>query len=43
MQSPCKTCKRVKDPYNCENKDYKFWRAWFLSEWDKIRARLLHK
>ncbi len=37
-KSPCVGCNRVKDPKNCENKNCKPWRAWFLGRWDKING-----
>ena len=40
-QSPCLTCKRVKDPRNCENKSCKLWRDWFLDRWQEMRCRVL--
>lgn len=36
--SPCLYCSRVKDPENCENKNCKAWKKWFLSRWDLIRG-----
>ena len=43
MQSPCKTCTRVKDPTNCENKTCLPWRKWFLRKWAELQARYLYK
>ena len=34
--SPCKTCTRVCNPDGCENKNCKFWKAWFLGRWRNI-------
>lgn len=34
--SPCLSCRRVKDPANCENKLCKPWRQWFLARWEMI-------
>ena len=34
--SPCENCYRVLDPYSCENKHCKVWKAWFLSRWAAI-------
>jgi len=34
--SPCLSCRRVKDPENCENKQCKPWRDWFLARWALI-------
>lgn len=34
--SPCRTCVRVRDPENCENKRCNEWRRWFLRRWDLI-------
>ncbi|MBQ8909714.1 MAG: hypothetical protein IJY91_01585 [Oscillospiraceae bacterium] len=36
--SPCKTCTRVKDPGNCENKCCGVWRNWFLRQWKLING-----
>ena len=30
---PCKTCKRVKDPRGCENKNCNDWCEWLLEKW----------
>ena len=35
-QSPCKSCTRVKDPLNCENKNCATWREWFSARWKLI-------
>ena len=32
-QSPCKTCTRVKLPYNCEMKGCGAWRQWIKAKW----------
>lgn len=36
--SPCKTCTRVSDPADCENKQCKLWSQWFLSRWEQIHG-----
>ena len=36
-ESPCVNCQRVKDPRQCENKDCKMWRTWFVARWDYVR------
>lgn len=36
-ESPCKTCTRVKDPKNCENKICRDWQIWFLDRWESLR------
>ncbi len=41
LPPPCRTCYQVKDPVACENKECKRWRAWFVTQWDKSRQRLL--
>lgn len=40
--SPCLHCTRVKDAQNCENKNCKPWRQWFLERWEYTR-RLYRK
>lgn len=37
--SPCMHCTRVKDPRECENKDCKVWRDWFIGRWDDLRRQ----
>ena len=37
---PCRGCKRVRDPVNCENKACKDWKAWFISRWEAMRASI---
>ena len=37
-QSPCKRCRRVSDPAECDNKQCGFWRKWFLHRWSQIHA-----
>lgn len=37
-QSPCATCTRVKDPSDCENKNCKVWKEWFLRRWKEIHG-----
>ena len=34
--SPCRSCSRVRDPENCENKGCKVWREWFMKRWELI-------
>lgn len=36
-KSPCLTCTRVKNPGDCENKNCRVWREWFLTSWDSVR------
>ena len=36
-ESPCLTCVRVEDPANCENKNCKVWREWFLKKWIELQ------
>ena len=36
--SPCKECTRVANPDACENKNCKYWKAWFLRRWSGIYA-----
>ena len=36
--SPCLGCTRVADPRNCENKNCKPWRQWFLDRWALIHG-----
>lgn len=36
--SPCLSCNRVADPFDCDNKNCKLWQKWFLTRWDMIRA-----
>lgn len=33
---PCDTCKRVRDPKDCENKQCKVWQQWFLDRWKEV-------
>ena len=40
MDSPCLTCKRVRDPQNCENKLCKEWRAWYIEKWEAMRSNV---
>ena len=35
-EKPCLTCKRVKDPANCENKSCQAWREWFVKKWGEL-------
>lgn len=37
-QSPCKSCTRVKDPYNCGQKTCEDWKAWFFGRWKLING-----
>ena len=37
-QSPCATCTRVKDTYNCGNIRCKVWREWYLKRQNLINA-----
>lgn len=39
-EHPCKSCTRVKDPENCENKSCKDWQQWFLDRWETMREYL---
>lgn len=34
--SPCVNCTRVVNPRDCENKNCKLWKAWFLRRWAAI-------
>ncbi len=34
---PCDTCKRVKDPVNCEYKNCEVWRQWWIKRWEETR------
>ena len=36
--SPCVTCRRVKEPSDCENKNCQVWRQWFIGRWDQLRS-----
>lgn len=36
--SPCLTCTRVRDPRECENKNCRVWRQWFLERWEQIHS-----
>lgn len=40
MNSPCLTCKRVRDPQACENKGCKDWQAWFIGRWEAMRKNV---
>lgn len=37
-EKPCKTCTKVADPADCENKRCKLWSQWFLSRWKMIHG-----
>ena len=39
-KSPCATCRRVKDPSNCENKQCKLWQNWFIDRWETMRDEI---
>ena len=34
--SPCVNCTRVANPGDCENKNCKLWKTWFLRRWAAI-------
>ncbi|MBR5570444.1 MAG: hypothetical protein IKW10_06080 [Oscillospiraceae bacterium] len=34
---PCRTCTRVADPKQCENKRCLPWRNWFVRQWEMTR------
>lgn len=36
--SPCRSCVRCSEPYNCGNKNCEDWRKWFLAQWARIHA-----
>lgn len=36
-ESPCVNCRRTPDPRQCENKDCKAWRLWFINRWEQMR------
>lgn len=36
--SPCLTCTRVREPRDCENKNCRVWRQWFLKRWEQLRS-----
>ena len=36
MESPCKTCTRVKDPEKCVAKTCPVWKEWWLERWKAI-------
>ena len=38
QNSPCKTCTRVKNPGDCENKCCGVWRNWYLRRWKLIHG-----
>jgi hypothetical protein len=40
--SPCKSCTRVKDPQDCDNKTCAAWREWWLKRWEAMRKRWLN-
>lgn len=37
-KSPCRSCTRVKEPGNCENKCCRVWNQWFLKSWADIHG-----
>ena len=37
--SPCLRCTRVAQPRECENKNCKLWRSWYIQKWDDMRKR----
>lgn len=39
MTCPCNRCVKVADPHQCENKDCRQWRQWFIEKWDALRVR----
>ena len=41
-QSPCRSCTRVKNPGDCENKCCKAWCKWFLESWADIHNYYRH-
>lgn len=38
IEYPCRTCQRVRDPKNCENKLCREWQAWFIDRWEAMRT-----
>lgn len=36
-KSPCETCTKVDNPKNCESKQCKEWRQWWIKRWELIR------
>lgn len=39
-ESPCLTCRRVRNPDGCENKQCKDWQAWFIDRWEAMRKMI---
>ena len=37
-RSPCRSCTRVKDPGDCENKCCRAWNTWFMKSWNAIHG-----
>ena len=37
MNCPCANCCRVPDPRQCEDKNCRLWRRWFVEKWDHLR------
>lgn len=38
MTSPCVRCTTVADPRQCENKDCRRWRQWYIENWNRLRV-----
>lgn len=36
---PCEGCSREPNPRQCDNKECKQWRRWFLGAWEQTRQR----
>ena len=41
QQYPCTNCRKVEHPQQCDNKECKLWRAWFLWRWEQLRRQYL--
>lgn len=39
-ESPCMTCRRVRNPQDCENKMCRQWQSWWVNRWNAIRAEM---
>ena len=39
MNSPCLRCARVACPRDCEDKNCRAWRQWFVEKWDTLRVQ----
>ena len=37
-EKPCLTCTRVKDSADCEIKNCKAWRDWWIEKWEEMRS-----